>query len=137
MHPAVTVRKAFPGRQEPNPACPFSLVMGQMYQKSNMLSLWYQLTAQIKAKLAGDLTPSRAGLMADLVLMGKPDSQKPGNLHTHTQDLEWKCDSSRSTCSSCHSACCPSPPGEAAGRRPNVGLAVWKAPDLVFLTGRP
>lgn len=38
-----------------------------------------------KAKLAGDLIPSRAGLMADLVLTGKP-----GNVHTHTQDLEWK-----------------------------------------------
>lgn len=43
-----------------------------------------------KAKLAGDLIPSRAGLMADLVLMGKPDAQQPENLHTHTQDLEWK-----------------------------------------------
>lgn len=82
MHPAVTVRKAFPGGQEPSTACPVSLVMGQMYQKFNMMSLWHQLTAQIKAKLAGDLTPSRASPMADLVLTGKPDAQKPGNSHT-------------------------------------------------------
>lgn len=75
-------------------------------------------TSSAQGRNVGARTPGRPGAHGEMT------RRKPEDLHTHSGPREWEWDSGCRACSSRLSACCPSPPGNVAGRTLSVGLTV-------------